>query len=64
MDQIMVDCGDDPIEVGDEAILIGRQGDSSMPVEEVSALAGTIPYEILCGISHRVPRTYVTGEAA
>jgi alanine racemase len=64
MDQIMVDCENDLIEVGGEVILIGRQEDSSIPVEEVSAMAETIPYEILCGISHRVPRTYVTGEAA
>ncbi len=43
---------------GDEVVLIGRQGDQSVGVPELARLCGTIPYEILTGISKRVPRVY------
>jgi alanine racemase len=59
MDQLMVDCGDDHVEAGDEVVLIGRQGDEEVTAAELAELAGTIPYEIVCGISERVPREYV-----
>ena len=58
MDQIMVDCGDDPVEVGDEVVLIGRQGSEEIDVDEWARLADTISWEILCGIGTRLPRTY------
>lgn len=61
MDQILVDCGEDPVEVGDEVILIGRQGDSADPGGGLSTLQ-TIAYEIVCGISPRVPRRYLEVE--
>lgn len=44
--------------LGDEVTFIGRQGDAEITAEQVAAWAGTIPYEILCNISPRVPRTY------
>jgi len=44
---------------GDEVVLIGRQGHDEITVNEVAEKAGTISYEILCGISSRVPRVYV-----
>lgn len=44
---------------GDEVVLIGRQGHDEITVDEVAEKAGTISYEILCGISSRVPRVYV-----
>ena len=44
---------------GDEVVLIGRQGGEEIRVEELAALAGTIPYEILTNINTRVPRRYV-----
>jgi alanine racemase len=44
--------------VGDEAVLIGRDGKEEIRVEEIAKLAGTISYEILCRISDRVPRIY------
>jgi len=47
--------------VGDEAVLIGRQGDQAIAVEELAQRCGTISYEILCGISRRVPRRHVGG---
>lgn len=58
MDQIMVDCGDDPVAVGDEVVLFGRQGDEEIRAEEVAGWAGTIGYEIVCAVSARVPREY------
>lgn len=58
MDQFMVDCGDDPIEVGDEAVLIGRQGADEVTANEWARLLDTIGYEITCGVSARVPRRY------
>jgi alanine racemase len=58
MDQVLVDVGDDPVEPGDEVVVIGRQGDEQIRVEEVGAWAGTIGYEVLTGLSPRVPREY------
>ena len=59
MDQIMVDCGDDVVEAGDEVVLIGRQGDAEVTADEVAAWMGSINYEVVCGISERVPREYI-----
>jgi alanine racemase len=56
MDHLMVDCADDPVEVGDDVVLFGRQGDEEIRVEEVAAWAATIGYEIVCAVSERVPR--------
>ena len=58
MDQLMVDCGDDPVAVGDEAVLIGRQADEEVTATEWADRLGTINYEITCGISARVPRRH------
>lgn len=58
MDQLMVDCGEDPVEPGDEAVLLGRQGDQEIRAEEVAAWAGTIGYEIVTSVSARVPRVH------
>ncbi len=44
--------------LGDDAVLMGSQGDKKITVEELAEKAGTISYEILCGISPRVPRVY------
>ena len=59
MDQLMVDCGDDVVAIGDEVVLLGRQGDEEVTVQEWADILGTIVYEITCGISLRVPRVYV-----
>jgi alanine racemase len=57
MDQLIVDCGPDSgVEVGDEVVLIGSQGDERIGADEWAALLGTITYEVLCGIGPRVPR--------
>ena len=55
----MLDCGDDPVHVGDEVVLIGRQGGEQVTATEWADRLGTIAYEIVCGISPRVPRRYV-----
>lgn len=58
MDLCMVDVTDvdEPVEAGDEVVLLGGQRDQRITVEEIAAWAGTIPYEILCGFSERIPR--------
>ena len=56
MDQILVDCGDLPVMVGDEVVLLGRQGEEAVLAEEWAERLGTIGYEIVCGIGPRVPR--------
>lgn len=59
MDQIMVNVGNDMVEVGDQVILIGRMGDEEITAAELAGTMGTIPYEITCMINARVPRLYV-----
>jgi alanine racemase len=60
MDQLMVDVGDAPVGVGDEVVLIGRQGNELITAQEWAERVGTIAYTIVCGIGPRVPRTYVS----
>ena len=60
MDQMMVDCGDDSIAVGDEAVLIGNQQSESITATEWADRLGTIGYEVVCGISARVERRYTS----
>jgi alanine racemase len=64
MDQIVVDCGpagSPEVEVGDEVVLLGSQGDDEITADEWAGLLGTISYEVLCGIGPRVPRVAVGG---
>jgi len=58
MDQLMVDCSDDSVAIGDEAVLIGTQGGESISASEWADRLGTIGYEVVCGISPRVDRHY------
>lgn len=58
MDQLMVDCGDDDVAVGDEVVLIGRQGDDKITADEWAERLGTIAYEVVCGVGPRVQRRY------
>jgi alanine racemase len=52
MDMIAVDVTDaKKVAIGNKAVIWGE----GMPVEEIAAHAGTIPYELLCGVSQRVP---------
>ena len=59
MDQLMLDVGDLPVEVGDEVVLIGRQGDQQVTAASWARAMGTIAYTIVCGIGPRVPRVYL-----
>jgi alanine racemase len=63
MDWIMLDVTDVPdVSVGDEVILLGADGAGNrIGADELAAKAGTISYEIFCGISKRVPRVYLRG---
>jgi alanine racemase len=64
MDQIVIDCGavgDAPVAVGDEVVLLGRQGGEEITATEWADLLGTISYEVLCGIGPRVPRRVLDG---
>ena len=59
MDNITIDLGPEPVaEPGDEAILIGSDGAERQTAEQLARRIGTINYEIVCGISARVPRSY------
>lgn len=58
MDQFLVDCGDDDVAVGDDVVLLGRQGDEAIGADDWARRLDTISYEVVCGISPRVPRRY------
>lgn len=58
MDQLMVDIGEGEAYVGDEVVLIGKQHEQSISINEIADHCATIPYEILCGFNERVPRFY------
>ncbi|MEJ6513380.1 MAG: alanine racemase [Ilumatobacteraceae bacterium] len=59
MDQVMINCESDDVQIGDEAVLIGQQGEIQITVNDWARQLGTIGYEIVCGISARVPRNYL-----
>ncbi len=60
MDQFLVDCGPgSAVTVGDEVVLLGRQGDAVITADDWAQRLDTISYEILCGIGPRVPRVYL-----
>lgn len=62
MDYIIVDVSDlkEAVEIGEPVTLWGRQGDTLLSVDESAGLAQTIGYELLTGVSARVPRLYVS----
>jgi len=60
MDQTMVDVTGIPgVAIGDEVVLLGSQGAHSIDAWDLADLTGTIPWEVLCAISARVPRLLV-----
>jgi alanine racemase len=60
MDQTVVDVTDIPsAAIGDEVVLLGSQGGQTLDAWDLARLAGTIPWEVLCAISPRVPRLLV-----
>jgi alanine racemase len=59
MDQVLVDCGPGAdVRAGDEVVFIGRQGDQEITAWDWACRLGTIAYEIICGLSPRLPRIY------
>ncbi|MEB3273608.1 MAG: alanine racemase [Prochlorothrix sp.] len=60
MDQLMLDVsGVDLVEPGDVVTLLGRSGSARIGAEDWAGTIGTIPWEILCGFKHRLPRVAV-----
>jgi len=60
MDHTSVDVTDIAgVECGDEVVIIGQQNGQSITAADIAQQIGTIPYEVLCGISARVPRSMV-----
>ena len=60
MDQLVVDVGEHPVEVGEEAVLIGAEGSESISFDDWAALSDTINYEVVTRIGPRLPRRYVS----
>ncbi|MBY0754233.1 alanine racemase [Clostridium sardiniense] len=59
MDQCMIDVTDvGEVKVGDEVIILGEDRDLKFNADDMAELIGTINYDILCMIKHRVPRIY------
>ena len=59
MDQLMIDVSDVQAKSGDIVTLIGKDGDDCITADDLASLYGTIGYEVVCGISKRVPRIYI-----
>jgi alanine racemase len=60
MDMTMLDVGAlSGVEIDDEVVVFGRQGDNSVSVDELASNLNTINYEIVCSIAARVPRVYL-----
>jgi len=60
MDMTMIDVTDlpEPVAVGDEVVLLGAQGSQRVTATAIADVCETIAYDILCGVSDRVPRRY------
>lgn len=61
MDQLMIDVGDENVAVGDEVVLIGRQGSEEVTANDIARGRDTIGYEVVCALSHRLPRVFRGG---
>jgi alanine racemase len=63
MDLTLIDVTNVPdVQLDDEVILLGRDAGLSITAEELARTAGTLSYEVTCGISKRVPRVYGSGQ--
>lgn len=62
MDQLMIDVSHiDGVKAGDVVTLFGRDGDEEITADELANMYGSIGYELVCGISPRVPRRTING---
>ncbi len=60
MDQMMVDVSHlEQVEIGTIVTLIGQDGKEEITADELAEREGTINYEVVCGLSKRVPRVYL-----
>ncbi|MCD7811554.1 MAG: alanine racemase [Ruminococcus sp.] len=59
MDQLMIDVSEVQAKPGDIVTLIGKDGGDMITADELASIYGTIGYEVVCGISKRVPRIYI-----
>lgn len=64
MDQCMIAldaaaADEQPVEAGEEVVLIGSQGGETITVEDIADLLGTLNYEVTCMLASRVPRVYI-----
>ena len=59
MDMCTLDVTDIPCKVGDEVVLLGRQGKEYISANEIAAKARTISYEVLCALGKRAPRVFL-----
>lgn len=60
MDQLMADVSHlEDVQVGDEVTLIGRDGQEEITADELAKCENSINYEVICGLSRRVPRVYL-----
>ena len=64
MDQLVVDVGDHPVELGDEVVLLGTPADGEPDAQEWADVTGTIAHEILTGLGGRMARRHINGVQA
>ncbi len=62
MDQLMIDVTNVQAKAGDIVTLIGKDGDDEITADELASICSTIGYEVVCGISKRVPRIFHESE--
>lgn len=63
MDMMMVDVTDIPnAKIGDDVVLLGKQGKKEITARDLAGWLNTIPYEVLCGIGGKADRTYIQSE--
>jgi alanine racemase len=63
MDLTLIDVTEIPgVKVGDEVVLLGRQGEEEITVDEIAEKIGSISYEVFCSLSGRVPRVYLNAK--
>jgi alanine racemase len=59
MDQTIVDISRaGNVSIGDEAVVIGRQGEGEITADDLAGWAGTINYEVACNLGNRLPRVF------
>ncbi|MEG0391370.1 MAG: alanine racemase [Anaerovoracaceae bacterium] len=65
MDQCMIDVTDVPhVQLGDEVIIMGSDGQHSITADDIASATGTINYEIVCAFGQRLPKVYISNKEA